>query len=285
MNARFPIEGGCDCRARALPHGDGAAVRALLPLPLVPARDRRLVRAERDDRGGPRRRCSPASPSSSTRRRRAARARRSRAARAAASRSGATTPAPAGRFPSSASARSTSPTPCRRTSTSSRPRSSPGSCCRRARPPCRSTTTASSTGRRRASPGARRYSRRSAGVRKWRDAASAPPRIARTPHERTDFAQPRRPRRQHPARLHRPRLAARQLRGAGEEVRPHGRGQGPVGARSEGGRRDLAAHLPGSQQRPERPVRLGAEEERPDHGVPRGPRHRGRRDHGRRAGR
>jgi hypothetical protein len=35
----------------ALPHDGRAAVRALLPLPLVPARDRHGLRAERDDRG------------------------------------------------------------------------------------------------------------------------------------------------------------------------------------------------------------------------------------------
>jgi tetratricopeptide (TPR) repeat protein len=37
---RIPLEGGCDCRGRALPHAHAAALRALLPLPLVPARER-----------------------------------------------------------------------------------------------------------------------------------------------------------------------------------------------------------------------------------------------------
>ena len=36
---------------RPLPHDGAAALRALLPLPLVPARDRNRVRAQRDDRG------------------------------------------------------------------------------------------------------------------------------------------------------------------------------------------------------------------------------------------
>jgi SAM-dependent methyltransferase len=39
---------------RALPDDDGAAVRSLLPLPLVPAGDRNVVRVERDDRVGSR---------------------------------------------------------------------------------------------------------------------------------------------------------------------------------------------------------------------------------------
>ena len=80
---------------RALPHDVAAAVRALLPLPLVPARDGLGLRAERDDRGRPRRAPARATSTSSTRRRRAARARRSRAARSAASRCGATTRAAA----------------------------------------------------------------------------------------------------------------------------------------------------------------------------------------------
>ena len=54
---------------RALSHDDQAAVRPLLPLPLVPARDRLGVRAERDDRGRPRRACCTARSTWSTRRR------------------------------------------------------------------------------------------------------------------------------------------------------------------------------------------------------------------------
>ena len=136
VTVQLPGRGRLRLPRRPLPHGNGAALRALLPLPLVPARVRRLFRPERHDRGRPRDAASPASPSSLTRRPRAARARRSRAARAAASRSGATTRVRAGRSRSSASARSTTPMPCRRTSTSSRRRSSPGSCCPRARRPC-----------------------------------------------------------------------------------------------------------------------------------------------------
>ena len=91
-------DGGCDCRAiRYRMHGT-AALRALLPLPLVPARDRLRLRAERADRGRPGRASSPASPTSCRPRATAARASGSPAARSAASRSGATTPAPATRF-------------------------------------------------------------------------------------------------------------------------------------------------------------------------------------------
>ena len=56
MTARDPkpFDGGCDCRAVRYRMTTRAAVRALLPLPLVPARDRRVVRAQRDDRSRPR---------------------------------------------------------------------------------------------------------------------------------------------------------------------------------------------------------------------------------------
>ena len=46
-----PHRGRLRLPPRALPDDDAAAVRPLLPLPLVPARDRRVVRAQRDDRG------------------------------------------------------------------------------------------------------------------------------------------------------------------------------------------------------------------------------------------
>ena len=64
---------------RALPDDDEAAVRALLPLPLVPARNRRVVRAECADRGRPRRSAAGRAGDRATRRRTAAAARKSRA--------------------------------------------------------------------------------------------------------------------------------------------------------------------------------------------------------------
>ena len=139
----FPIDGGCTCREVRYRMTSRAAVRALLPLPLVPARDRRVVRAQRDDRGRPRRAAGKASPRSSYTPSNSGKGQKIVALPALPrSRCGATTPAPATRFASSASARSTSPTACRPTSTSSRRRSSRGSCCRRACPlPCRSFTT------------------------------------------------------------------------------------------------------------------------------------------------
>ena len=91
-----PLEGGCTCRAVRYRIAEPAALRALLPLPLVPARDRRGVRAQRVDRvrarrAAERRAGAGRHPSAS------GAASGSRAARAAASRSGATTPAPATR--------------------------------------------------------------------------------------------------------------------------------------------------------------------------------------------
>ena len=115
----------------ALPHDFHADVRALLPLPLVPARDRHGLRAQRHDRGRPGRAAggrarAGETPSAS------GKGQKICAARSARSRCGATTPAPATRCASCASARSTIPTRCRPTSTSSPCRSSPGSDCPKA---------------------------------------------------------------------------------------------------------------------------------------------------------
>ena len=131
LDVEAPLEGGCTCGAVRYSLTRPAAVRALLPLPMVPARDRRLVRAERDDRGRSRRPAQGRAGDRRTRLPRAARDRRSFAARRAGSRCGATMPVRATRCASCASARWTSPIGSRRISISSRRRSSPGSCCRR----------------------------------------------------------------------------------------------------------------------------------------------------------
>ena len=126
----FPLDGGCDCRQ----------VRYRMTTPPLfvhcchcrwcQRESRRLVRAQRDDRGRPRHAAEREARDRATRRPRAAWGRRSPAVRVAASRCGATTQAPDRWSSSSASARSTSPIICRRTSISSRRRSSPGSCYR-----------------------------------------------------------------------------------------------------------------------------------------------------------
>ena len=156
-----------------------AALRALLPLPLVPARDRLRLRAERDDRGrprhAPRRRARARRP-----RAQAARARGSPAARAAASRSGATTPAPATASASSASARSTTPTASRPTSTSSRASKQPWVILPAGVPAVPEYYDRSSTGRPKASPAARRSCGRRASDAAARTGGGFPPR--RQPH-------------------------------------------------------------------------------------------------------
>ena len=135
--SRDRVGGRLHLPRRSLPHSEPAAVRALLPLPLVPARDRRafalnaMIEADRvvllarrargrrhavQQRQGPEDRALSGLPDRAC---------------------GATTPAPAMPFTSSASARSMSPTACRPTSTSSPSRSSPGWSCRPTSPRCR----------------------------------------------------------------------------------------------------------------------------------------------------
>ena len=56
------LEGGCACGGLRYRLQRDADVRALLPLPGLPAPDRHRLRAQRADRGRAGRRCCPASP-------------------------------------------------------------------------------------------------------------------------------------------------------------------------------------------------------------------------------
>ena len=148
---------------RSLPPAERAALRPLLPLHVVPARERRIVRAQRDDRV----RSGRAARRRSGTRRDAVGKRRRAADR--------TLPALPGRGlePLRRRRRRGSLRPrrhprrarrgCRPTSTSSRRRSSRGSSSRRKFRRCPSTTTQSDIGRPRAWPGARRFAHALAG--------------------------------------------------------------------------------------------------------------------------
>jgi hypothetical protein len=132
----------------------------LLSLPLVPARDRRVVRAQCDDRSGPGERAQGRGRS----RRHALEQRQGAedcAVQSAESRCGATTPERATPCALFASVPSMTQTGFRRTFTFSRRRSSHGSCFRRTCLRWKSITSAPSTGRKKVSSAAARCWRQS----------------------------------------------------------------------------------------------------------------------------
>ena len=134
---------------RALSHDEQADVRALLSLPLVPARDRHFVRAQRADRSQSR---GVAARSAGSHRHAFQQRQRSEGRALSRLPNCAMEQLRRGgrcRFVSCVSARSTSRTAVRPTFTSSLRRNSRGLCCRQVLAPCPSTTAVRASGPRR----------------------------------------------------------------------------------------------------------------------------------------